>query len=468
MLANVREIVRGRKVVLVGKPLNQYQTLVRQFVGLGSHPPFIVANEPVADTGERTVPDGVGGWFAVPLDSGSFSQVAQQTDELLRRPPVGLSAALDAYDPERAALVFVDSAVSSTHLAGRVVADGREPAWARYEDKTVVDDVWRSIGFPPVPAATTAPTASALRDLHRRLDQGAGTVWSGDASRGVNGTAEMVRWIRDEAMFADAVRFFSANCDVVRVMPFHEGIPAGINAFVTADGVAALRPYEEVTLRFPETGRFYHTGCSTYLDPAPAARAALRDLAVRTGEELRRRVDYRGAFTINGILTGEGFVPTEINPRLGGGHRLMSEVLPELPMQLIQAACILRHPLGVTADELAETVVAEVDRHRAVAIAANVVTEPRTGAAVMGLVRDGAGGLRLGGRGERPDGYVAHVSVGQGGRGGIVTLMDTPSLFRVGEFVAPLVVQALAIADQRWQTGVGPVGAAVPATEGKA
>jgi hypothetical protein len=67
----------------------------------------------------------------------------------------------------------------------------------------------------------------------RSLDLGRGTVWAGDARDGFNGGGEYVRWIRHEVSVDvdEAVTFFAARCDQVRVAPFVEGLPCGIHGW---------------------------------------------------------------------------------------------------------------------------------------------------------------------------------------------------------------------------------------------
>ena len=59
----------------------------------------------------------------------------------------------------------------------------------------------------------------------------------------------------------------------------------------------------------------------------PRRREQMRAIARRAGERLRAEVDYRGAFTVDGVLTGDGFLPTELNPRNGAGLATMSREL---------------------------------------------------------------------------------------------------------------------------------------------
>jgi hypothetical protein len=122
----------------------------------------------------------------------------------------------------------------------------------------------------------------------------------------------------------------------------------------------------------------------------------MRDLARRVGAGLRERVGYRGAFTVDGVLAAEGFLPTELNPRLGAGLSMMTMDLPGLPVSLLDRA----------------------------------------------LAEDG----------RRADGVL---SFGPSRVGGFVRLALDPGRVPVGRSVAPLAVAAFALADERFGTGIG-------------
>ena len=168
----------------------------------------------------------------------------------------------------------------------------------------------------------------------RDVDQGLGTVWSGDAREGFNGGGEYVRWVRDDRQARDAGEFFAAHCDRVRVMPFLDGVPCSIHGVVFPDGVAALRPVEMVTLR--RTGaasnQFVYGGMSTHWDPPDADREAMREVARRVATRLAEQVGYRGGFSVDGVLTADGFLPTELNPRFSGGLGAIAKGLPDFPV----------------------------------------------------------------------------------------------------------------------------------------
>ena len=105
-------------------------------------------------------------------------------------------------------------------------------------------------------------------------------------------------------------------------MPFLDGIATSVHGIVLPDGVAVLRPVELVTLR--RGHELVYAGCSTYWDPPTAVREEMRAAARRVGEQLRADVEFRGAFTLDGVATRDGFRPTELNPRFGAGLMIIT------------------------------------------------------------------------------------------------------------------------------------------------
>ena len=61
----------------------------------------------------------------------------------------------------------------------------------------------------------------------------------------------------------------------------------------------------------------------------------MRGVARRVGAELRRRVGFGGAFTVDGVMTAEGFRPTELNPRMGAGLMQIARGADEVPVDLV-------------------------------------------------------------------------------------------------------------------------------------
>ena len=228
---------------------------------------------------------------------------------------------------------------------------------------------------------------------------------------------------------AEAVAFLAARCDRVRVMPFLEGIPCSIHGVVFPGGVAAFRPVEMVTLRRPGgRGRLRYAGAATFWDPPAADREVMRDLARRVGDGLRERVGYRGAFTVDGVLAAEGFLPTELNPRLGAGLSMMTRDLPDLPVALLDRALVEGEPLAYGAGDLERQVLAAADPTRAGGAWTVTDRGPAGATRELPVVFEG-GACRPAADGRPADGVL---SFGPSGVGGFVRLALDPGRVPVG------------------------------------
>ena len=243
-------------------------------------------------------------------------------DRLAHRLPDDLRAAVDAFDPERRGLWFTTPFVTTDEpIDGRPVTGGRPASFLALEDKLLADAVWDAAEVERAPyrivdLADDAALGAATAELATEL----GAVWSGDARDGFNGGGNFVRWLRDDRDRAAAAAFFRPRCDRVRVMPFLEGVPCSIHGFVLPDGTAVLRPVEIVDAARP--GRAHVAPTAGW-----AARGTRRQrtarrceaAARRVGAHLQREHGYRGAFGIDGVLTADGFRPTELNTRMSAG-----------------------------------------------------------------------------------------------------------------------------------------------------
>ena len=208
-----------------------------------------------------------------------------------------------------------------------------------------------------------------------------------------------------------------------------------------------------VTLRRPGSNRLRYAGAATFWDPPEPDREVMRDLARRVGDGLRERVGYRGAFTVDGVLAAEGFLPTELNPRLGAGLSMMTRDLPDLPVALLDRALIEGERLAFGADDLERPGAAAADRVRAGGAWTVTDASPPT--------RPGSCRWcsRAAPAGRPPTARPADgvVSFGPSGVGGFVRVALDPGRVPAGPPVAPLAVAAFALADERFGTGIGPL-----------
>ena len=292
-------------------------------------------------------------------------------DRLVRHLPEHAVAAVEAFDPERRGAWYTSPFVTTDEpILGRPVRGGRPASFLALEDKMLADDIWAAADVPCAPYLIVPVDEPALAEATAQVAGPLGAVWSGDARDGFNGGGNYVRWIRDDEDQAAARAFFLPRCDRVRVMPFLDGVPCSIHGFVLPGGTAAFRPVEIAMLRDPATRRFVYGGLGTFWDPPAADREEMRDVVRRVGAHLQSAHGYRGAFGIDGVLTADGFRPTELNTRMSAGATTVSEVDRKF-FTFLQAALLAGVDPGLGVDDL-EGLVTLMDARRtgkAVAIA---------------------------------------------------------------------------------------------------
>lgn len=439
-------VVAGRKVICGVMPLAGMNDLVRLLADAGARKPLLAYSSPGAGP-TITEDDAV----LVQVDVAPHRTMTEELrahDQVLRSLPQTVRRQIDDYDPEHEALWFVGPFAGTEPVDGRAVLGGREPAWVALEDKTVVDDLWDAVGQPRSPSQVVEVSPALLGETSDRFDRGHGVVWVADARDGFNGGGEFTRWVRTREERARALAFFAGRADRVRVMPFLEGVPCSIHGFVLPDGTAALRPVELAIMRGAGR-RFLLGGQGTSWDPPEEDRIAMRHLVRRTGALLRDRVGYRGGFGIDGVLTADGFRPTELNPRFSGGLAVQARAVDAALFHLLQLNLVAgRHP-EVTADAFEALALPALDAHRTVQARALAPQQLVEDSLEVGVQWDGhrlrphaEGNMRLV-VGPSPVGAFAKVDILEG----------TPLPGRVGPLNAALV----RFLDEELDAGFGPV-----------
>jgi hypothetical protein len=319
-----------------------------------------------------------------PPATTSVTEEMRVLDHLARHLPEHAVAAIEAFDPEcRGAWVGGPFVTTDRPILGRPVLSGRPAAFVALEDKMLADEIWDAAGVSRAPYEIVPTDRDALAAATDRLGGPLGAVWSGDTREGFNGGGDYVRWVRDDADRAGALAFFLTRCDRVRVMPFLDGVPCSIHGLVLPDGTAAFRPVEISILRDEGARTFTYGGLSTFWDPPDADREEMRGAVQRVGEHLRATYGYRGAFGIDGVLTADGFRPTELNARGSAGFTQVVQVDRKL-FWLLQDALVLGEDPGVRVADV-EALLPLIDAERSgrpVALAKDAtvgdVTEPLT------------------------------------------------------------------------------------------
>jgi hypothetical protein len=357
-------MVADRKVILAGHVLAGATKLVEGLVALGAQECFVLAST----TGTGPLPDDSVPRFVLGVTAPNPSVEIQRTNRALADLPPDARVALDAFDPDRDALVLTLPFLDPAEIGGRVPYGARPVAWARLEDKTAIDALFDRAGVIRPESRVVGADLDAIRTAVDRLDRGAGTVWAGDIRDGFHGGGDLVRWVRSTAEIEHFARWYAERCDHIRIAPFLEGIPCSMHGFVCDDGVAVFRPMEMLILRRPDDhadrSRFVYAGMASFWDPSSTDREVMRDAARRVGQLLDAEVNYRGAYTVDGIMTANGFLPTEMNPRYGGALSYVMAVQPLLGLPLLHIRATAGDGAALRSAELEALVVEAGDATR--------------------------------------------------------------------------------------------------------
>ena len=267
--------------------------------------------------------------MVTPPATASLTEELRTHDRLVRRPPARGPGRDRRLRPRAAVAPGTrrrSSPPTSRSTGGRSPAAGRRRSWPS-RTRCWPTQVWDAAGVARAPyrlvdLADDAALAAATDELGGEL----GAVWAGDARDGFNGGGNFVRWVRDDRDRAAAAAFFRPRCDRVRVMPFLDGVPCSIHGFVLPDGTAALRPVEIVIAARPGRPdlRLRRPRHAPGTRRRPTARRCATPSA-GSGAHLQRAHGYRGAFGIDGVLTADGFRPTELNTRMSAGASAVAE-----------------------------------------------------------------------------------------------------------------------------------------------
>ncbi len=331
----LRQRFSGRRVILANGPLATMKEEIARVRELGSERPFILAE--TRGTGDIPTPEEAEA-YVVGTPAGDLMTAVRSYDLGLQNLAPHVRRALDAYDPDSSAIVIRSLFGCLREVAGRKVWGPRRPEWLAVEDKTVIDGLLSRAGVQTTTAQVVVAETGALEAAHAAVDIGCGTVWAADNTEGWHGGASYTRIVQTAEHLSSATAFMQERAKKVRVMPFLEGVPCSIHGTVFPQMIATYRPMEMVVLRRPLAGQFFYAGASNHWEPKPEDTEAMREVARKVGRQLQQEVGFRGSFTVDGVMTADGFRPTEVNPRYGAALALLLQSLPELPMYLLDLA----------------------------------------------------------------------------------------------------------------------------------
>jgi hypothetical protein len=168
---------------------------------------------------------------------------------------------------------------------------------------------------------------------------------------------------------------------------------------------------------------------------------------------LSEQSDYLGGFSVDGVLTADGFLPTELNPRFSGGLTAIAKGLPDFPLRLVLDAVVSGYDTGLTAAQFEAMLVESADSHRWGGGGLSLSSPHPTETDERAIIVSG-NDIRLARAEEQSHGKLM---LGPSATGAFV--MFEPQADRVlpGRSIAPMVVSAFALADEIWGTGIGPL-----------
>ncbi len=280
-------------------------------------------------------------------------------------------------------------------------------------------------------------------------------MWTADNRDGWHGGGEYSRYIADPEIAKEPTEFMGSHAHRVRVMPYLEGVPCAIHGIVFPDQVATFRPVEMVVFRQPGSPLLRYASVSTSWDPAPTRRDEMRRVAREVGRHVRAQFGFRGAFTIDGVLTSDGFRPTELNPRYGAGVGAIARTA-KMPLLGISRMLIAGESEDLNGAEIEQLTIRAADATRHLA-----------GFALVGSSIKETLELRVRWDGHsivpaEDDNANATLARGPAVQGGLVRFSLDEEAVPIGAFAAPIVAQAFRAADELWGTGIGEL---IPATE---
>jgi hypothetical protein len=430
---------------------------LRRLADLGAPRPLVLAGQ--IGTGETPDP-GLGELLVLDTRGDTIMGGLRAFERAIRDLPDTAIAAINRWDPKCEALVLASSLDTELEIEGRPTYGGRPEAWAKLEDKTTVDALWDDAGVTRAPSVVVPAERDILLEAAHRNEEGAGSVWVADNREGWHGGAEYLRHVTDDRSAMAAVEFMVARAGAVRIMPFIEGIPCSIHGIVFPDRTLAFRPVEQLIYRIPGTGRFQYAGVATWWDPAPDDREYMRRVARRVGDHLRDRVGYRGAFTVDGVMSSEGFRPTELNARLAIGLLAQargSDPDHALPLGSLNRALIVEEPLDYRPDELEGLIIHIADTHRQLRGLLVLHTEVRETETVGCCIEDGRVVEGAG------NDHHGDLRLGPSALGGLMMFSVEPGHAVAGPSAAPTAASAFRLGSHRWGTAIEHLVPADPA-----
>lgn len=437
----------GRKWVVVSDGAAGATALAQRVLDAGADSVMVVAG--TEGTGPQ--PSGVE-LFVVGTTGTSIMDGIRAFASAIINPSREMCAAIASFDPTHQAAVLTSYLIPAADLCGRPVYGGARPDWKALEDKITVDDLWRRAGVVAAPSRIVgSQDVEAVRAAVAEVSTDSGAVLVADNAEGWHGGAEYTRYLAPDRDWSEPLAFFAQHANQVRVMPFLQGVPCSIHGLVTERQILAFRPVEMLVYRRPGSSEFVYAGMGTLWDPPVQVREEMRQVVREVGSLIRDEVGYRGAFGIDGVMTPEGFLPTELNPRLTGGLGLQTQTAGDYPINDINRAVIAGESVDLRLSDLEKEVVAGADLTRTARWSRPISHLSVTETTEQPIVYNGNSWEATEG-----DNATAMMMLGPSPQGGLVAVKLTEHHgLASGESIAGLAASSFSLADKLWDTRIG-------------
>jgi len=366
LMERLRSVFGGKTWILAGEVIQGIGRSVVTARKLGATDGIAIANR----SGVGDIPDDVRYILSNDSKVGDDATMVQRihdNNRELHNLPDWVIAEIDEWDPQQVARVIPNFTTDAGLIARRQTFGGRKLAWKELEDKIRIRELWADAAITTAPDRVVAlDDIDALLAAHRDLGSRWGTVWAVDNTHGWHGGGTGTHWVATQERGAELAPTLADRHRQVRVQPFLEGVPCSIHGMVLTNDTLVFRPCEMLMLLDQANHKFVYCRAATFWDPTTEDREAMRTMARSIGDAMRSLVDFRGVFTVDGVLTADGFRPTEVNPRFGAAlpQRVPTADGDELPMYFTHLAAVEGFLDDFDAERLEALVLARLDGNR--------------------------------------------------------------------------------------------------------
>ncbi|WP_237388452.1 hypothetical protein [Xenorhabdus sp. Sc-CR9] len=214
---------------------------------------------------------------------------------LLQKEFVCIKHWLDKIDPEKNITFLGGVRLALSPLANRPVYGCQRPEWAKFEDKTYIDENFRRWGINTPPYKIIAPDFDDAVAAFCLLNKGKGVILAADSSKSFHAGSAGLAWVKDHHELVKALDKFHDQTEKLRMAEFIQGIPCSILAMVLPKGVAVFDPIEILTVFEKTTNQLLFCGSSNRWRPGKHAEI-MRDYTRLTGEKLAEEARARAYF----------------------------------------------------------------------------------------------------------------------------------------------------------------------------